>query len=127
MIKFDDADIMKYLKDNSVITANKSYITLYKDYQFIKALDIAGSQVIPQVYDLISNSGSPSKGPKSPEVDVKVQFGMLTETLLGRVYFSDLKVGFKEYGKYQIIISVDGIESIPSEVTFFNLNLINKK
>ena len=123
MIKYDDTDIIKTLKENSVSTVNKSYITLYKDYQFIKTLNVSGSQVIPQLFDLISNSGSPSNSPKSPEVDLKVEFEIPLESSSRRMYFKDLKIGFKEYGKYQIIVAVDGIESMPSEVILYFLFL----
>lgn len=121
MIKYDDTDIIKTLKENSVLTANKSYITLYKDYQFIKSLNISGSEVIPQLYDLISNSGNPSTEPKSPEVDVKVEFETPLESSSQRMYFGNMKIGFKEYGKYQIIVTVDGIESMPSEVILYSI------
>lgn len=68
-------------------------------------------EIINNMWSTISNAGKMKSQLKNVDEDLKISFTTPNETSESLFIFRDLSIEFKNYGKYQLMFMVDGIES----------------
>ncbi len=103
------------ISGNSSIKSASSLISQIKSNRSGLSGDSA-METVRNMWSLITSSGKLVKELKEDYVKVKIEFTYPQETSDFKLRFKDLKILFKEFGKYQLLFKVDGIESSLSDV-----------
>jgi len=112
----------------------QTYDSLLEDYQRNNSNSSnLVMTIISNMWEVISNAGKLKSEGSNTYENVDINFTTPNETTESHFVFTDLSVQFEDYGKYQFLFIVDGIESpisdvveitqIQSEVEQENVNL----
>jgi hypothetical protein len=74
------------------------------------------SETLQNMWTMITNAGKLYKDLKKSYEILPLNFSYPTETSDYKLRFRDLKIHFKEYGKYQLLFRVDGIDTQLSDI-----------
>ena len=66
---------------------------------------------LSNMWTIVSNAGKLKSDVSISYENLDITFTTPSETSESRFVFSDLQIQFQDYGKYQIVFLVDGIES----------------
>ena len=112
-------DINKVLQ-NLLNSSNQTLQTVYSIYDDYnnnnsnKSLDAVTT--LTNMWSVVSNAGKLKKEATAPYENLKISFTTPNETSDSLFVFYDISINFQNYGKYQLLLIVDGIESPLSQV-----------
>ena len=96
---------------------NTSIDSVYDAYRRGKDnLDNTVMKTVGNVMSALSNGGKIDKTTQKQDAGFAVNFTLPEETADAKMYFTDLSVNFPRAGKFRLVISVDGIETIPDNI-----------
>lgn len=116
----DDEEEVKAIQDllNSTNSSvMQTYDSLLEDY---KSNNSDSSNpvmtIISNMWKIVSNAGKLKSEVSNTYENLEITFTTPNETADSHFVFTDLNVQFSDYGKYQFLFIVDGIESTISDV-----------
>ena len=94
-----------------------SFESIYQQYETNNSVYTdTVSQSLKSIWSALTNCGRMIKTMQQNSENLDINFTSPNETADSLLYFKDLKIKFKEYGTYQLLFSVDGIEAQLSDI-----------
>lgn len=111
---------------NSSNQTYQSFESFYGDYKQNISYSNSSSAMdtISKMWKTVSGAGRIKNEATQDNEPLSISFTTPQETSDAKFIFFDLGIGFKEYGKYQLLFSVDGIETLLSDVIEIKLSLV---
>lgn len=103
--------------NSSNSTSSQTFNSLYEEYQKNKTANASEVvRIINNMWEIVSNAGKLKTEVVGSYEDLTISFTYPDETTDMKIVFTDLKITFEEYGKFQLVFLVDGIESPLSDI-----------
>ena len=134
--KIINVKVYKYFDLNTTLNNLKnltnqtfaSFASFYNAYNYNSSnSSTAAFEIIKKMWNVLSNAGRAKSEATKNEESLNISFTSPQETSDSKFIFTDLAIKFKEYGKFQLIFSVDGIESYLSEVIVLKKNSVEEQ
>lgn len=110
---------------NSSNQIYNSFTSFYDDYkQNTSNSSSSVVDTISKIWKTVSGAGRVKNEATRSDENVSISFTNPQETSDSKFVFYDLGIAFKEFGKYQLIFSVDGVETYLSDIIEIKKNII---
>ena len=110
--KYIDESFEEGLIINQTLQTAQSFEELYNEYKTNNSVYTdTVVNALKSIWGALTSSGMIIKQLNKNSENLNFHYTIPLENADNQFYFSDLKIKFKEYGQYQMIFIVDGIES----------------
>lgn len=117
--KFIDDSLIQKQFQNILNSTNQTFTTfdsMLEDSNNQNNKSTNVKQTLSNMWNIVTNAGKLKREVAKNNEKFEITFTQPNETTDSKFFFSDLKIKFGDYGKYQLIFIVDGIESDLSDV-----------
>ena len=117
--KFIDDSLIQKQFQNILNSTNKTFTTfdsMLEDSNNQNNQSIDVKKTLSNMWSIVTNAGKLKSEVVKTSEKFDIFFTKPNETTDSKFFFTDLKIKFGDYGKYQLIFIVDGIESDLSDV-----------
>lgn len=105
------------LQKNKTLQVGESFENLYNEYKSNNSLYTDSViKTLKSIWSAVTSGGKLIKELERNTINLDLNYTTPVETADSKFYLKDLKIKFKEYGKYQLVFIVDGVESPLSEI-----------